>query len=95
MTNVCLYVACSLLSHVSVPLQKAVRVLHACMAQPDITFFAPPAAVIPLILFGAESASPTLTATVTLYLDGEMMKGKGMEVRATSTSSTATAVVSN
>ena len=93
MTNVCVYVACSLLSHVLVPLQKAVRVLHACMAQPDLTFFAPPAAVIPLILFGADSASPTLTATVNL--DGEMTKGKGMEVRATSTSSTATAVVSN
>ena len=90
-----LYVVCSLLSHVSVPLQKAVRVLHACVAQPDLTFFAPPAAVTPFIVFGAERASPTLTVTIALHLDGEMTKGKGMEVRATSTCSTATAVVSN
>ena len=45
-----LFVACSPLSHVPVPLQKAVRVLHACVAQPDLTFFAPPAAVILLVL---------------------------------------------
>ena len=48
-----------------------------------------------LSLFGAEDTLSMLATTIALYLDGEMMKGTGAEVGATSSSSATTAVVTN
>ena len=82
-------------SRLSVPLQEAVGVRRASVAQPYSAFLAPLTAVISLPFVCAESTTATFTPTISIYLHGKVTERYGVKSSATASRSASTTIITN